>query len=303
MSWGSVSCKNEIKLSNIYLTLDDSRFFYKSQWSKNWKSYLLYRTVVFCYMISWLIYQLVYEAEREILYKYMHFFTNIQVLCINLYFLVSLLVALYGVSCVRNLDALEATPSRWFHKITLLLHTLCFNASLVTILLFWTLLASNSDRPLVTPINFHVHGVTLLLMIIDLFVIKLPVRLLHFVYTSVLGLLYVLYTFILHVTGVQSAVYSFLNWEKSPGNAVGMGLLFSICGAVAGQTVAYCLYRVRLLLRRSPCCYSCCPNECGDESLELSNSATEKQEKEGFENAIFANDGVKSSNDNTADVV
>ena len=166
--------------------------------------------------------------------------------------------------------------TRWFHKVVFFLHSVAFNASLTVIILFWALLASTSKDPLDSPTNIHIHGITLLIMIIDLFITKTPVHLLHFVYTCVIGLFYVLFTYILFAADVEDEVYNFLKWGESPGTAAGMGIGFAILGGVIGQLVAWSLHHLRKWLFKS----------CCDPPQETSNEY-------GMKQAAYVNEAYK----------
>ena len=122
---------------------------------------------------------------------------------------------------------------------------------MIVTIIFWTLLApSKSADYLATPNNVHIHGVILLLVVIDLFLIKTPVYLVTCVYNILYGLVYILFTYLLHVFGVTSRVYSFLNYAKNPSLAAGIGIGMGFCAAILGQVLQYGLFCLRILLYR-----------------------------------------------------
>lgn len=82
------------------------------------------------------------------------------------------------------------------------------------------------------PLNIHDHVINSVLAIIELTLSDLPVRILHFYWPMLLGMVYGLFTFSLHVTDVKSDIYDVIDWEN---NAVG-----AIGGVFA--TLGFCLF-------------------------------------------------------------
>ena len=117
--------------------------------------------------------------------------------------------------------------------------------------MFWTLIAPNkSQEQIENPSNVHIHAIILLLIIIDLFIVKTPIYFVAFVYNIVYGLVYILFTILLHVAGVTSKVYPFLNYETNPSLAAGIGLGIGFGGAIFGQSVQYGIFCLRMMLYR-----------------------------------------------------
>lgn len=71
-----------------------------------------------------------------------------------------------------------------------------------------------------TGINFHVHAMNSILAVIELTLNNLLVRILHFYWPILFGLIYVLVTLFLHFSGQISSIYDVLNWDTRPGVAV-----------------------------------------------------------------------------------
>ena len=101
-------------------------------------------------------------------------------------------------------------------KVILISQYLSFNNSLTVTTVFWAILALISSKQLDSAVNIHLHGIILLLTLIDLFVIKTPVYLFGMVYNWIYGFLYILFRCFLHISGVTSAFYEFLNYEENP---------------------------------------------------------------------------------------
>jgi len=135
-----------------------------------------------------------------------------------------------------------------------LFQSVSFNISLITCLLFWIMVAPTSPTHyLKSPLNIHEHGIVFLLVLIDVFVLKLPCRYLHLVYTIAWALLYLILTLILHATQVDSKIYDFLDWVNSPGLAAGLGIGFGIAGGFIGQAINYGCYSLRIYFYGTNC--------------------------------------------------
>lgn len=236
--------ENEFRFENLKLDHPDARVFYSSEWTESRSFYLKYRVVVFLYMLIWLIYDLATDDGRFFLYL-----TNIQVLIINFYLLTSMVVVFSSFQ-IRNVPGNHRTA--WLHQTEFLLQSISFNLSFIVVMLYWPLVAPHSTKPQLTGINLHSHGATLIVMVIDLFIIKLPVHQLHFVYTMAVAVIYFYYSLILHLTGVESAVYKFLDWESSPVRAAVIGSLFVFPGSFFAQSANFALYRLRLYIKNTP---------------------------------------------------
>ena len=80
------------------------------------------------------------------------------------------------------------------------------------------------------------HGFGLLLMIIDLFFISFPVRILHAIYSFTSCVVYVLFTVIYWAAGGPN-IYAILDWDQNAEKTLGysMGLVF------IGIPVIHCL--------------------------------------------------------------
>lgn len=87
------------------------------------------------------------------------------------------------------------------------------------------------------------------LMLMDLFIVAIPVRLLH-VYTSIIfAFIYVIFTICYEYTGHTDPhgkpyIYPVLRWKKDVGLAVG-GVLVGLICLVVIRCVVFCLYKLR----------------------------------------------------------
>ena len=117
--------------------------------------------------------------------------------------------------------------------------------------LFWILLARNRlAEENLKPISFHIHTTTGLLVIIDSLMVAFPIRFLHMIFSSAYAFVYIIFVLILHVTKVNSGVYSVLDFENNPLKAYLLACaaftLFPFCF----HSVIYLLYCLRFYIAR-----------------------------------------------------
>lgn len=126
---------------------------------------------------------------------------------------------------------------------------LSFTTVMIAIAFYWLFLIKTDPMPFNFS-NINKHGISGLLLIIDLFIVAFPVRVLHLVYVLGLWALYLLFTLILHWTGVASQLYPVIKWDTEPRKAA----IFGVCAVVLGSSImhsfAYAIYLCRRKLAR-----------------------------------------------------
>ena len=115
-------------------------------------------------------------------------------------------------------------------------------------MLFWSFIRQELVAKAVV---VHQHAINSVLALIDLFMSRIPIRLLHFIYVSIFGLLYVITTLILHGVGEKSNFYEgVLDWASYPGSSAGLCIAMIIIGSPLFHSVAFLFYNVRQYLSR-----------------------------------------------------
>ena len=113
-------------------------------------------------------------------------------------------------------------------------------------LVYWVLLFSNESTP---PLNWYLrvdrHGISFLLVVVDHVLSRTPIRLLHFIYPSLMMTLYGV------ISGTYSSVtkrnvYSKMNFVEQPLVASGLVALCVFVASPLGHFVIYwSVYRLR----------------------------------------------------------
>ena len=157
----------------------------------------------------------------------------------------------------------------WYHKLNWILFNTNATASLFVGVGYWGLMAPGRtmERNLY-PVTFHLHTTSMIVTLIDLFVIAFPVRLLHVIYPALYLFAYIIYNLILHWTGTDSSVYSFLDWDTKLGTAVGFSVGLVLIGPPIIQCLLYGLYHAKLALFK---CIFRKSSEANSDSLQSNN--------------------------------
>jgi len=171
----------------------------------------------------------------------------------------------------------------WLHKVVWLFFTTSITAALTTDLAYWILLSRRFPASVLRhPINIHEHAINYLLLLIDLFVSDIPMRLLHFAYPLLYGLIYTIFTVILWVSGVTDAVYTVLNWETNPSLAVLITMLASLVAMPLLHMLHFCLYKLRSKIASGCLCYSKHTLPLIDDKVQMDDKPIDSQTNRGF---------------------
>ena len=156
----------------------------------------------------------------------------------------------------------------WYFKVTWLFQNICFAGALFVTILFWVL-DFDPATSTVTVFNVHIHGVNLVFVILDQFLIASPFRLLHFIYPSCMALIYFIFTGIYFAAGglneypedpVNGNTYLYqgtLDWGRHPTTSVVTMVLVVFVAAPVIHLLYFGLYHLRRSFRR---CCECCRN-------------------------------------------
>ena len=121
-------------------------------------------------------------------------------------------------------------------------------SSIVICILYWIGQASDliNKQTVLFSVTIHVHLICCIMSIIEIFVVKIPIRILHFYQPTLFSLLYILFTLILSNT--CPPIYKVLDWT----NDLPTAITCSLCGTFLVVPFVHCclvysLYRLRAL--------------------------------------------------------
>ena len=110
--------------------------------------------------------------------------------------------------------------------------------------------------------NFIKHLIVGIMAVVDLFLTAIPIRILHFIYSVILGVVWFIFSGIYFAAGGTSYygnryIYKFLNYGENVSFAVSMGFVVTFIIIPVIHSFVYCLYHLReglLYLARKHCC-------------------------------------------------
>ena len=277
--------------------------------------FVIYRVILFCYIFAGLIAHGVIRSD-EFGARWFIFLTDLSYLSLVIGLgAVTLLCVVYAVIHYLSAEKLQrgfpkvAASQQLIYsqdniplyaKISWLLYIVSASTTIMVTLGYWAVVyecrdsdssettltsATNSsnDNATAAPdfvcvdyLSVQFHGIAAILMILDLYLSRMPFQLLHFLYPCITTVLYVIFTGIYHGAGGTNTagdnyIYSALNYEDKPGSSAVLAIVLAFLPIVF-FLVLFLLARLRdLLYRRVGFCF----RDIGDFDRKLANGNAE----------------------------
>ena len=165
-----------------------------------------------------------------------------------------------SVCCVGTKD----WPS-WYQKIQWALFYVAVSSALTVSFLYWVFVYDSTSSS-INFANIGVHALNAVLMFFDIFFSGTPMRILHFYFSLIFGVIFISFTGI-YFAICGNIVYGVLDYAMQPGPsagyAIGLAAAFSI-----GHLLSYLVYLLRLVLS-SLCCFRMCVRVPSNGIMEL----------------------------------
>lgn len=149
---------------------------------------------------------------------------------------------------VTDVMAAPHTHQHWLAKLVWLLFNIASLGCLLVTLIFWTMLypyLPNMSGPSLM-LNFQLHAVTSIIIIVEHCVTAIPIRLLHFVYALVYGLIYVAFSGVLYAADNKYVLYpKVLDW-RDPGRTVAVCCIAAFIGLPLLHLILFGFYSLKL---------------------------------------------------------
>lgn len=144
-------------------------------------------------------------------------------------------------------EASRALPMAWFHEALWVIYNIAAVAAIMVTLSFWLLLfnARNGVRAL----TVIFHGVNSIVMIGDTMLSSIPVRLFHVIYSMLYCIVYIMFTVIYWGAGGSNYIYPQTDYTGRPVLAAVSQLCLFFIGLPLCQTIMFCFYRLRVLIK------------------------------------------------------
>lgn len=249
-----VECTNyEFRPESLTFNCEDPKGFLQSQWPINQKIYLAYRLIVALSFIAWLAADCIYEIRA--------FFgehpSNYLIYATNWSFLLLTLTAVYSWTCTLyySLRSGDCLDRQTFERMPValkglwLLKNLSYNSAIVVTASFWSYVAVLDESEILkTSMSQMKHTLNTVYVVVDVLISGTPFRILHLLYTIVLGSVYSLFNAIYFLNDGtilegRHYAYNVLNWSKPSEAIVTCVLCVLMC--VFAQIVLYELYKLR----------------------------------------------------------
>lgn len=137
----------------------------------------------------------------------------------------------------------------WLTKLVWVLYNVASSGCLMVTALFWIFLypymKDMSEAALM--INIQLHAVTSVIILIEICVSAVPIRLLHYMYTLVYGIIYVIFSGIYYAVDHRHVLYPILDWGK-PEPTVILLVVTAFVALPVIQLLLFLIYKVRLYI-------------------------------------------------------
>ncbi|XP_063431882.1 protein rolling stone-like [Mytilus trossulus] len=231
------------------LEYDRPEDFVKSQWCKNQNdsiNYAIYRTLVALYFLFVVMYSAIVGTLKMkmfimLTYWSLYTLTACQVLrAYNVWHYISL------KRQKKDLQMIKRLKWQWT------LYNISVGTAPLVAILYWVIAYDGSGYNF---INVNTHGVNAAFILLDTFITRMPVRLLHVYQSLLLGFTYIFFTIIYWFFGGlnqfgQPFIYTVLNYGQSPKKAFiyVMAIIFIVSPLI--HSFVFFLYRFRVFIHR-----------------------------------------------------
>lgn len=218
--------------------------------------YVLYRWVLMIYFFAWLVVTGVDANTSGFGAKYLIYLTYWAFLVWNLYLIVAAVsttvqfLQIHFQFCKPNeaqndlmdyqkVHLIHASGTSWFNKVHWIFFTLGTELAVGVSILFWLFFYDSEKADfLFSPIILHVHMINGISALVDLWIVSIPIRLLHVIYPISFGLIYAAFTgFYYAFNGTDISgnhyIYPILDYDSNPGMAARL-----LIGCILGYLTA-----------------------------------------------------------------
>ena len=226
---------------------------------------LLYRYVATLYVVIVMILSALYHRSP----RWFIFLTNWNFILNTFYFIAVTIMSAYHWLNVQRIkktnqndleqedserrnvistEESDSSPSFFVGTICVLMETSMIT-SIIVVLLFWIILSSeiegkSSGKQFV---SISRHGINLLLLLLDFMFHRIPIRVLHFVYTLLFGVLYVVMSVVYCFTTTNHIYGKFIDWYNNPTTTV-VTVLATFAAIFLIHFALYGLHRLKVAL-------------------------------------------------------
>ncbi|XP_013393891.1 protein rolling stone-like [Lingula anatina] len=267
-------CTEEFHPRNFSLNHENPQLFVTAQGGFG-IAYVIYRVLWALFHVTWIILSGVipyswYSSESNRI-KWFIYLTNWSYLILTVSAIIQAAVAINHYVKRRKHDGVSNHAMTWYLKMAWVIYNISSNAAIVVAALYWGLrippkLAAGGE---IHYIDVGTHLGNAIYVLSDIFITATPVRIYHFLHSSLYAIVYLIFSVVYDVLNGTNAVegsyiYPQLDWDV-PGTAAIYAVLVALVAVPLVQCVLYGLYRLRLALYGC-----CCPRSVGEFNTESS---------------------------------
>jgi len=222
----------------LLMDYGDATDFCKSQWYCHPLVFIAYRLIIFSYYFAWLVISGIRENSAE----YFIYLTNIAFISLNISMLLQMISSIWFH--VRKRDA---SVMSWPLKVSWYFYNISFVMALIVSAIYWGALYPEVGWANDVDLDVNTHVMNALYVLLDIFIVAIPIRILHFFHTLPIAAAYLTMSVIYNFhTG--KAIYPILDWKNNPQEAsiYACAVVFAVIPLL--HFVLYGLYRARMML-------------------------------------------------------
>ena len=234
-------------------------------------AFVVYRVLIFLYTFGWLVAVGLQSTDRFIIYLTVQSF-----LLLNLSLLFqAMLTVVYATLYYSRSEKLQSLfpiqaddveisygqdRIRWYVKVSWVLHTTVSVLAVGVAFSYWAFLCSplfvsnnattgnmTSDECEPLPVNLHVHGINAVIVILDIWMSRIPFQLCHFFYTTPFTTFYLIFSVIYWVANgrtKEGVIYPILDYGAADKQ---MAIVFAMVLVFFPMIIYLILFGVALL--------------------------------------------------------
>ncbi|XP_064632435.1 protein rolling stone-like [Lineus longissimus] len=142
----------------------------------------------------------------------------------------------------------------WYMKMSWILLNVSAVAAILVSIVYWGALypqMSKASADIGFIIDFNLHAVNSIVILLEMFICAIPIRLMHFIYPMVYGFAYVVFSLIFWAYDNSRVIYpKVLDWNH-PGITAIVIVVIAFVGLPLFQLFLYGLYRLRVCIFRA----------------------------------------------------
>lgn len=139
-------------------------------------------------------------------------------------------------------------------KLSWLVFAVISNGAIIVSIVYFAALFPQMKNPSLNAVDFHLHGMNSIVILLDMIVTSYPVHLLHMIYPAIFGILYVLFSVFYWLPDHDRVLYpKVLDWNH-PGQTMLVVCILLFVAVPLIQLFLYAIFKLRVYMANK-CCH------------------------------------------------